>query len=468
MPGTATLTREELRQVDLLSELDDEALDRWIAAAEIQEVAAGSVLVEQGEDGATFRLLLEGTVSALIVDGDRTEPVGQHHAPTWMGAIPVLTETPVAVRMQAETDCRLAIVPGEAFVDLVVSQRPVFRRIMRQVRPVVGRITALEQGRERLAALGTMAAGLAHELNNPAAAATRAASDMAAALEVIGSTLQQFVASGVERREAEQLVAMHKELLTRAAGRTSLSALDAADAEDELLEHLETLGLEEPWELAETLAAAGADAPWLDRVQALAGPATGAALHWVVASIQAQSLADEVRESTQRISTLVSAVKSYAYLDRGERIEVDVHEGLETTLTLLAHKLKSTAIQVTREYDRSLPKVTVYGSELNQVWTNLLDNAIDALGDAGTITLRTRLDGTACVIVDIADDGPGIDPEIVKRVFDPFFTTKEVGRGTGLGLDTARRIVAERHRGSLWVDSEPGSTVFHVRLPIGG
>ena len=167
------------------------------------------------------------------------------------------------------------------------------------------------------------------------------------------------------------------------------------------------------------------------------------------------------------MSDLVGAVKSYAYMDRGEVVEADVHEGLETTLTVLGHKLKHTNIEVVREYDRSLPALTMRGSELNQVWTNLLDNAIDALGERGTITLSTHRDGQ-CVQVDIADDGPGIAPEARAHIFDPFFTTKDVGQGTGLGLDTARRIVADRHRGTIAVDSEPGHTVFHVRLPLQG
>ena len=198
----------------------------------------------------------------------------------------------------------------------------------------------------------------------------------------------------------------------------------------------------------------------------LAGPATHAALRWVAATLTAGRLAAELQESTERMSTLVSAVKSYSYMDRGGLVEVDIHEGIETTLTVLGFKLKQTTIEVVRDYDRTLPKLTVRGSELNQVWTNLLDNAIDALGDHGTITITTRRDGANCVVVEIADDGPGVPSEIVERVFDPFFTTKDVGHGTGLGLATARRIVVARHDGSLTLDTKPGRTVFQVRLPL--
>jgi signal transduction histidine kinase len=325
------------------------------------------------------------------------------------------------------------------------------------------RLTALEQNRERLASLGTMAAGLAHELNNPAAAAARAAEQMLEALDAIGSALEAFVAKGVEREQAEVLVGLHHEAVKRGAACTALDALDAADAEDELMDLLEHYGVRDPWNLSEPLAAARLGRDWLERVHGAAGPATGAALRWVAASITAGRLAGELQESTERMTSLVKAVKSYAYMDRGEVVEVDLHEGLETTLTVLGHKLKHTSIAIVRDYDRDMPKLTVRGSELNQVWTNLIDNAIDALGDTGTITVATHLDGT-CEVVEITDDGPGIPEDVADRIFDPFFTTKDVGRGTGLGLATARQIVVDRHAGSLAVDSEPGRTTFKVRL----
>jgi signal transduction histidine kinase len=310
-----------------------------------------------------------------------------------------------------------------------------------------------------------MAAGLAHELNNPAAAAQRASAQLTEALDVITGALNAFVEAGVERTEAEVLLGLQREALDGANGRTALDALDAADAEDDIIERLEDLGVPEPWRLAEPLAAAGVDQAWLDRVAELAGPATDAALAWVAATLTARGLANELQESTARMSRLVGAVKTYAYMDRGDLVEVDLHEGIETTLVILGHKLKHTSIEVVRDYDRSIPKLTVRGSELNQVWTNLIHNAIQALGDRGTITIATHRNGN-CALVDVTDDGPGIPPEIRDRVFDSFFTTKEAGQGTGLGLATAQRIVEERHAGSLTVDSEPGRTTFHVSLPF--
>ncbi|HEV7162327.1 MAG TPA: ATP-binding protein [Solirubrobacteraceae bacterium] len=459
-------TLEQLRAVDLFDDLSDLELERWVEVAELRQLKPGSAVAEQGQRAPAFRLVLEGALEAFAVDPDgRAEPVGMHPAPTWVGATAVLTGGVSGVRMLAAGEVLLAEVETEPFIELVLAQRPVFDRVMRQVRPVVSRITALESNRERLAALGTMAAGLTHELNNPAAAARRAAADLAEALEVLSSTIGHFVESGVERGEAEQLVELQRQALSQCAARTKLDALDAADAEDELTEKLEELGVSEPWKLSEPLVAAGVDSQWLERVVELAGSATVPALRWVGASLSAQQLASELTESTARMSALVAAVKSYAYMDRGELVETDIHEGLETTLTVLGHKLKHTEIELVRNYDRTLPKLTVNGGELNQVWTNLLDNAIQALGERGTITISTALEGP-CVRVDVADDGPGIPDELRERIFEPFFTTKDVGQGTGLGLDTARRIVVERHRGSIDVESEPGRTVFHVWLPI--
>jgi signal transduction histidine kinase len=461
----AAVTLADLRAIDLFDDLDERELEPWLAVTRPHEAGPDEMLNEQGQEPAGVVLLLEGTVRTLLVEGERTEPVGRQHAPTWAMAIAVLTRGPLAVRMQAETPCRLGLIAAEDFRRMALADPRVHARVMRQVAPVMSRVTAIEQNRERLASLGTMAAGLAHELNNPAAAARRAAAQMVEALDVVSSTIRRFVEAGMERTEAEQLVALHQEAIDGAAGRTALDALDASDAEEDLLQQLETLGVPEPWRIAEPLAAAGVDRAWLQRVAALAGSATDAAVGWVAATLTAQGLAAELQESTRRMSALVGAVKTYAYMDRGELVEVDLHEGLETTLVVLGHRLKHTTIEVARDYDRALPKLTVRGSELNQVWTNLLDNAIDALGESGAITITTRRDGNSA-IVEVADDGPGIAPEIREHVFDSFFTTKEVGHGTGLGLATVWRIVVDRHDGAVAVDSRPGQTTFRVTLPL--
>ena len=461
-------TLEELRTIDLFDELDDEQLARWREAAEIRELPPDALVAEAGQAStAEFILLVRGVIQGLVTEAGRVEPIIRQVAPTWMGAINVLTETGVAGELRTVTDARIAVLSAEDFTRLVLVQRPVFRRVMRAVRPVATRIAAREQNRERLASLGTMAAGLAHELNNPATAARRAAADLADALDVLASTIGLFVESGIERAQAEELVAMQREAMERASARDALSALDAADAEDELLDSLERVNVREPWRLSEPLVAAGIDAGWLDRLAAIAGPGASAAVEWIAASLTARGLAVEIAESTERMSKLVKAIKAYAFMDRGELVETDLHEGLETTLVVLGHKLKHSSIEVRREYDRSLPRITLRGSELNQVWTNLLANAIEALGDTGTIGIVTERDG-ACARIDIIDDGPGIPENIRGHVFDPFFTTKDVGEGTGLGLDTARRIVTERLGGSIDFESRPGRTVFHVWLPLNG
>jgi signal transduction histidine kinase len=458
-------TGADLRDLDLFAELTDEQLESWAAVAELEEVPADTIVAKQGEAAPGLTLLLRGTIEALVTNGGVLEPLSDHVAPTWIGAIATLTDTPTGVTMRSSTDVLVATVGAEDFVELAIEHRCVFRTVMAKVRPVMERLSNLEQNRERLASLGTMAAGLAHELNNPASAARRSSAQLAEALEVLSSTIGLFVESGLEREEAEHLVALQREALSARSDRVPLGALDAADAEDELSEALTGAGVADGYRIVEPLAAAGIDRSFIERVSEFAGPATDATVKWIAASLSARELAGELAESTDRMSKLVTAIKSYAYMDRGGLVEVDLREGLETTLTILNHKLKHTQINVVRDYDDALPRLTVHGAELNQVWTNLLDNAIGALGAQGTITITTRQDGN-CAEVDIADDGPGIPTEIRDKVFDPFFTTKDVGHGTGLGLDTARRILAERHRGSLTLESEPGHTVFRARLPM--
>jgi signal transduction histidine kinase len=462
---TATVTLADLRSVDLFDDLDDEALAAWLEAAEPFDAAPGDVLAVQGEPSRGLLLLFDGQAEAIRKDEDREEPLGPNQAPTWMGAIGALTEGDLGVEMRALTACRAALVPTARFIELTLATPLVHRRIMRQIGPVMNRLNAIEHTRERLASLGTMAAGLAHELNNPAAAAKRAAAELVEALDTIGATLGAFVEAGIEREEAAELVALHHQAVERADRQEALDTVSAADAEDDMLDLLQDLGVPEPWRLTEPLARAGLDAAWLAEVHRLAGPATVQALRWVAASLTAHGLANELLGSAERMSSLVKAVKTYAYMDRGGLVEADLHEGLDSTLVILGHKLKHCTIAVEREYDRTLPPITMRGSELNQVWTNLLDNAIQAMGGTGTITITTSRDGE-CAQVDIADDGPGIPPEAQPHVLDPFFTTKSVGNGTGLGLDTARRIVEVGHHGSLWFDSSPAGTTFHVRVPL--
>ena len=263
----------ELRSVDLFDGIDDEQLAEWLAVAQLREAAPGELIVEEQDHVPGLILLLDGSASTNGSRG-RPEPLGRQVAPTWIGAISVLTEDPLPVRIVAETPCRMAIIAADEFLRLVFTQQAVHQTVIRQIAPVMQRLAGIEQNRERLASLGTMAAGLAHELNNPAAAARRAAAQLAEEVGIVQSTLVKFVESGVERADAEKLVELQEEAIARAAAATALDTLDAADAEDALLERLEELGVPEPWRLVEPLAAAGVDQAWLDRVAAHAGPAT--------------------------------------------------------------------------------------------------------------------------------------------------------------------------------------------------
>ena len=469
--GTPPVTLDELRTMDLFDGLSDDELQAWLDVALPYEAFPGEQIAEDNAPDQGVQLLFSGTARNLFVrDDDRVEPAGRQHGPTWMGAIATLTGTPTGARIQAETHCRLAAIGASDFRELAMAQPVVHRRVMETIAPVMTKISSVEQNRERLASLGTMAAGLAHELNNPAAAAQRAASQLAEALDVLNHTLRKFIGAGVSLEKAREMLALHDEVVAGAVDRTALEALDAADAEDEVLDALEAAGLSDAWKVAEPLSAAGVDAAWIARVveAAEANPkVVWAMVNWVAATVTAGGLAEELKESTRRMTDLVGAVKSYTYMDRGELQELDLHEGIETTIKVLGHKLKQTHIEIVRDYDRSLPKLMARGPELTQVWTNLIDNAIDAMGDTGILTIKTRSD-RGCALVEFTDNGPGMPPEVAGRVFESFFTTKDVGKGTGLGLSTAHTIVEDRHGGSLIVESEPGHTTFSVWLPFTG
>jgi signal transduction histidine kinase len=464
MSTVAKASATELRTIDLFEDLDEAALAEWVARAEIHEAAAGELVSTEGGPPEGVILLLSGTLRGTIFNGTMDEPISDQIAPTWIGATAVLTQSISILTLRALTAVRYALIRPEDFIDLTTAHRSVFLRVMARMRPVIGSLVSQVTNRERLEALGTMAAGLAHELNNPAAAARRTAADLADALEVLSGAFGAFVEAGLDREHKERLLELQVRASNAAMSATPLSALDAVDAEDALTDALADAGTEQPWRLAEAFSSAGLDAAFVGDVADAAGRATPKALRWIWASVAARQLAGELVESTDQMGQLVKAIKSYAYMDRGEVVEVDLHEGLETTLTILQHKLKKTEIKVEREYERSMPKVMVHGAELNQVWTNLIANSIEALGQTGTIKVTTRTDGE-CAEVDIADDGPGIPDDVARRIFEPFFTTKEVGHGTGLGLDTARRIVVDRHHGSLTFTSRPGNTVFRVRIP---
>jgi signal transduction histidine kinase len=317
------------------------------------------------------------------------------------------------------------------------------------------------QQREKLVSLGTMAAGLAHELNNPAAAARRAAAHLPQTTDRVQSYLCQL---------SKTLELEHWQYLLNAAQEASaqhppeLDHLARSDRAETIAHWLDAHGVAAAWDLAPTFVNAGLDLAWLEQLTAKLPPATHAdAIGWLEARLNLKSLVSEVEQSSGRIEKLVKAVKSYSYMDQSPMQEVDIHEGIESTLTMLGHKLKN--VTLVRSFDRSLPRIMAYGSELNQVWTNLIDNAIHAVNGTGKICIGTSLEDNQ-LVVEIVDDGPGIPAEVQSRMFEPFFTTKSVGTGTGLGLIISNRIVGDRHGGEIEFESRPGETRFKIRLPI--
>jgi signal transduction histidine kinase len=318
--------------------------------------------------------------------------------------------------------------------------------------------------RERLLALGSLSAGLTHELNNPAAAAVRATSSLRERVAGMRHKLAIIAGGAWDRTQLETLIQLQEQAVEQVAKAPELSPLEANDREDEVSDWLDEHNIVGGYDLAPTFVQAGLDASWLDRVLSVVdeGMLEGA-VRWLNYTVETEQLMNEIEDATTRISTLVGAAKQYSQMDRSPHQVLDVHELLDSTLVMLSRKIG--AVEVVKDYDRSLPDIPVFGAELNQVWTNLIDNALQAMNGRGTLTIRTGMVDDR-LLVEIGDTGPGIADEIVGRIFEPFFTTKPVGEGTGLGLDISWRIVVNKHHGDLSVQSRPGDTRFRVLLPL--
>ena len=462
-----SVTVEDLRRVDLFDGVEDEALlARWAAAARERWFEPGETLVAAGDETTPFKLILDGRVDGYLTVDGREEWDHQQVAPTWAGAIIALSETPTKVTMRAAERARVGLIDPPEFRRLLFDTPIAFQRVIRAFRPVMERLgrgrAAAREARRARAHVGRARAraqqpgrGRQADRGGPGRRARRARRRDARVRRVGRGARRRPRRSSSSRREA----------IARAAAATARDGLDAADAEDAIGEWLEEHDVPGAWQLAEPLASAGLDAEWLEAVASQAGAALPTAVRWIATTLSARSLSDDLRDSTQRMSALVQAIKAYTYMDQAALQEVDVHEGIEATITILRHKLKHTRIAIERDYADDLPRVCVYGSELNQVWTNLLDNAIDALGETGTITIATAQWHDTGVEVSDQRRRAGHPRRRGDHVFEPFFTTKAVGAGTGLGLDTTRRIVRERHDGDVRLDSRPGRTTFTVRLP---
>jgi signal transduction histidine kinase len=467
-PGRCSV--DELRTLFLFEKLTDDQLAWLCRNGQVELFEPGPVYAE-GDPARDFYVLLEGTlVLSRRVGDDDIEVSRTSSRGVYAGAFTAYLGN--QVRQVYNSSLRVTV-PSRFFV----LDADAYEHLMREWFPMAVHMleglffgTQLAQQatgqRERLLALGSLSAGLTHELNNPAAAAVRATSALRERIAGMRRKLASVAASGPDHRATIQaLILLQERAVERVSKAPVLSPIETSDREDAIADWLDDHRVANGWEMAPTFVQAGLDTAWLDQVAASVDEAAlEGALRWLNYTVETELLMNEIEESTNRISALVGAAKQYSQLDRAPHQVSDVHDLLDATLTMLSSKI-SPGISVVKDYDRSLPPVPAYPGQLNQVWTNLIDNAVSAMHGKGTLTVRTALDRDQ-LLVEFADTGPGVPPEIQERIFEPFFTTKPVGEGTGLGLDISWRIIVNKHHGDLRVKSVPGDTRFMVRLPL--
>ena len=458
---------EELRNIETFSGLPDDQL-AWLAEQGKEvHLAPGETFIHAGDPADRMFVVLEGELQ-FRREGSflSTARVG-----AVSGLLPFSRMTFFPVTGEAVTAARIAWFSSSIFPEMCQRMPPLIGRLVALLTDRVREMTRLDEQREKLASLGKLSAGLAHELNNPAAAARRAASGLADLLATARENNLRLNGYALTPQQREYIARFERDTGQRASqGPVSLSPLELSDRGEEVGAWLEAHQVRDAWKFAQTFVESGVGISELESLVEQIGPEPlGEALGRAAVLLTAATLVREIEHSTARISELVKAIKEYSYMDQAPEQEVDIHSGLDNTLTIMGHKIKKSGVTLRREYDRSLPRICAAGSELNQVWTNLIDNAVDAMsangaGSAKQLTVRTARDPMG-VLAEIADTGPGIPQGILNRIFDPFFTTKPVGEGTGLGLDAVSRIL-RRHRGDIRVESKPGDTRFQVRLPL--
>ena len=455
----------DLRKSPLFQGLSDEELRQLMDMAEPVSLRAGDMLIKQGEMGDSAYVVLTGEFEVQKQAGQSLIKIDIRNPGDVVGEMALLSRTPRNASVIAKTEGEVLRIPQEAFEQLLQSSTTAAITVLHWVMARLNQNESLLHQQEKMAALGTMSAGLAHELNNPAAAAQRSASQLKETQSRWLNLTHQIERAAFQENQTAWLDDFIQEASNRLASPLKLDALEKIDRVDQLQAWLETAGMESDWELAPALVNFGWEIESLETLKRNLSPSLlSLSIQWLGTGCLMMSLLSEVQQTTGRISQIVHAVKSYTYLDQAPLLEVDVHEGLENTLIIMQHKLKK-GVTVKREYAADLPRIEAYASELNQVWTNIIDNALDAMNGKGEIKIKTYgQDGR--VVVEIADNGPGIPQEIQSRIFDPFFTTKAPGHGTGLGLHISHDIIANRHHGQLTVESKPGETKFRAVLPV--
>jgi signal transduction histidine kinase len=460
---------DELRTLFLFEKLSEDQLQWLCERGHVELIPPGPVYAE-GAPADCFYVLLEGTVVMSRRVGPDDVEVGRTsdrgvYSGAWLAYMGDRVPQVYNASMRAAELSRFFVLSADTFAELMNDWFPMAVHLLEGA--FFGNknwAQAIGQ-RERLLALGSLSAGLTHELNNPAAAAVRATAALRERVAGMRHKLGMIASGKWDRTTLVTLIRLQEEAADRVPKAQALTPLEAADREDAITDWLADHGCQDGWQLAPTFVAAGLDTDWLDHVEAVVDPGTlESALRWLNYTVDTELLMNEIEDSTTRVSTLVGAAKQYSQLDRAPYQVVDVHELLDSTLLMLTGKIPP-GITVVKDYDRGVPPIPAYAGELNQAWTNLIDNAVSAMGSSGVLTIRTGLD-REFVFVDICDTGPGVPPEIRERIFEPFFTTKPVGEGTGLGLDITWRIVVNKHHGDIAVESVPGDTRFRVRLPI--
>ena len=459
------MTIEFLRQLPLFEGLTDEDLIQLYDMAEVVTLRAGQVLVEEGQPGDSMYIALNGTFEVSKRSGERDVVFAGCGPGDVIGEISLLERVPRTATVRAIQEANLLQISRETFRQLLIRSPSASLSVLRTMTARVRNTEAALRQNEKMAALGTLSAGLAHELNNPAAAVQRSAGQLRESLAGLQRLAAELGAMGLQPAGQEVINTARREFPLRAAAPTKLDPIARSDREDGLGEWLEEQGVASAWDLAPAIVDLGWTVDDLVQMTEPFGPLQAPVfLTWLGIGCQVYTLLDVVSHGATRIAEIVKAVKAYSYLDQAPVQLVDVHEGLDNTLVILRHKLAG-GVTVVKAYAPDLPRIEAYAGELNQVWTNLIDNAVDAMGGQGQLHIRTAARDKE-IIVEIGDSGPGIPPEVKGRIFDAFFTTKPIGVGTGLGLHITYNIVVHQHRGQIVVESNPGHTVFRVRLPI--